>query len=407
MVQQYLPLTTVYSYSALECFRQCPQKFKLQYIDKVETDGQTSIESFNGTLVHTTLQRLYEDRRHEKIDSLDEITYFLRSSWNDLFDDSVIITKGEYTVENYLKMAERYLADYYKRYYPFDQGRTIALEERITVDLDGSGNYRLQGYIDRLTDLGNGTYEIHDYKTSSRLPKRSDLEEDLQLAIYSMGVRENYPDVRDVDLIWHYLAFDKEFRLKKEKDQMERVRSSVVGLIDAIEGEKKFESKGSALCDWCEYNDFCERFVHQRKVERLSKNEFLNDPGVKLVDRFQDLSEQRQKIVSELDEQLEKVKAALIELCRREGMSVIYGSKMKVSVFRAEDIKVPAWNDENRKLLNAILREYGIWDEVSTLDKYELKRRLKEGGIPADLIESIRDLVTLEPTYRLSLKKKD
>ncbi len=377
----------------------------MQYIDKVETEGQKSVEAFTGSMVHSALQRLYEDRMHEKIDSLEEITDFLRSSWSDLFDNSIFVIRSDYTSENYLRMAERFLSDYYRHYYPFDQGRTIALEDRVFVDLDESGGYRLQGYIDRLTDLGNGTFEIHDYKTGSHLPKIADLEDDLQLAIYTLGVRESYHDVKEVQFVWHYLAFDKEIRSAQE-EKVEAVKSDLMGLIDVIEQTKEFESKASALCDWCEYSDFCERFVHLRGLEKLSENEYLNDPGVKLVDRYQELSERKQKVVSEIDQELEKVKEAMVQLAKRDGLSVIYGSKVKASVYMVDDIRVPAWNDENRKLLNAILREYGIWDEISSLDVYALKRRMKDGEIPPDLMESIRDLVVLEQSYRVTLRKK-
>jgi len=52
-------------------------------------------------------------------------------------------------------MAEKYLTKYYNRYFPFDQGRTIALEERIMLMLDETKGHHLQGFIDRLTDGNN------------------------------------------------------------------------------------------------------------------------------------------------------------------------------------------------------------------------------------------------------------
>jgi hypothetical protein len=53
-------------------------------------------------------------------------------------------------------------------------------------------------------------YEIHDYKTNSRLPLPDYIHADRQLALYVIGVKNNYPDVKDVRLIWHFLKFDKE-----------------------------------------------------------------------------------------------------------------------------------------------------------------------------------------------------
>jgi len=34
------------------------------------------------------------------------------------------------------------------------------------INLDDKGEYRLRGFIDRLDQVKDRTYEIHDYKTS-------------------------------------------------------------------------------------------------------------------------------------------------------------------------------------------------------------------------------------------------
>jgi len=47
-------------------------------------------------------------------------------------------------------MARKFVTDYYKRYNPFDQTKTIAIEDRVLINLDKSGNYKLQGYIGTL-----------------------------------------------------------------------------------------------------------------------------------------------------------------------------------------------------------------------------------------------------------------
>ena len=188
---------TVYSHSRLSCYEQCPQKFKLQYIDKVETEVEESVEAFLGSRVHETLEKLYRDHQHQKLDSLEDLLVFLRSEWQANWSDAIVIVNDEYTLENYLKMAEKYVSDYYKRYHPFDQGRTVALEERILITIDTSGEYKLQGYIDRLSESKDGFYEIHDYKTNSRLPLAEYIRSDRQLTLYMIGVKNQYPDVQD------------------------------------------------------------------------------------------------------------------------------------------------------------------------------------------------------------------
>lgn len=68
---------TVYSHSRLSTFEQCPQKFKLKYIDKVETEAEESVEAFLGVRVHETLEKLYRDLQYQKENTLDDLLDFL------------------------------------------------------------------------------------------------------------------------------------------------------------------------------------------------------------------------------------------------------------------------------------------------------------------------------------------
>lgn len=77
---------------------------------------------------------------------------------------------------------------------------------------------------------------MHDYKTGSPLPKQEELDEDRQLAMYSLWVRRRFKDFKKVRLVWHFLAVDKEmdsFRTKKELEDLrekvlEQIKVSVV-----------------------------------------------------------------------------------------------------------------------------------------------------------------------------------
>ena len=194
-------MMVVYSHSRLSCFEQCPYKYKLKYIDKVESEIAASVEAFLGSLVHETLEKLYQDLSFHKVNTLEELLTYLREEWKKNFNDDILIVKEEYTPENYLQMAEKFIKDYYQRYYPFDHEKTIAIEDQLFINLDGSGEYKLQGFIDRLAEKEDGYYEIHDYKTNSRLPSPQSFKTDRQLALYAIGVKLRYPDVKDVRLV--------------------------------------------------------------------------------------------------------------------------------------------------------------------------------------------------------------
>jgi len=104
---------TIYSHSRLSCYEQCPHKYKLQYIDKVKTEVKESIEIFLGRKVHETLKRLYRDLMYQKRNTLEELLSFLYDEWSKNWNDSIVIVKRECAPEDYLKMAEKCISDYY------------------------------------------------------------------------------------------------------------------------------------------------------------------------------------------------------------------------------------------------------------------------------------------------------
>ena len=250
---------TIYSYSKLKCFEQCPQKFKFQYIDKIRTEFKESVELFLGKRVHETLNKLYRDPWYQKEITLEDLLFFLNNRWTKNWNDSITIVKEEYRQKDYLKMAEKYITDYYNRYKPFYHERTISLEERVLINLDGSCKYKLCSYIDRLTEAENGCCTIHDYKTCSRLPSLEDIKKDRQLALYAIGVKERYPDTMGIRLILHFLKFDKEIDSTRTDGELEELRQNTIQLIDTIENTKKFPANPSRLCEWCKFKSICRR----------------------------------------------------------------------------------------------------------------------------------------------------
>ena len=192
---------TIYSHSRLTTFENCPHKYKLKYIDRVETEDFETIEAFLGSRVHEVLEKLYRDLLNGKELSLGELLEYYEKVWEGNWSPDIVVVKEDYTPENYREVGLECLRDYYEQHHPFTDGTTVGLEKGVIVDLDDSGHYRLQGYIDRLVDKGKGVYEIHDYKTSARLPTQAEADEDQQLARYQLAVQEMWPDVEEISLV--------------------------------------------------------------------------------------------------------------------------------------------------------------------------------------------------------------
>jgi len=378
----------------------------LKYIDRVETETEQSVEAFMGSRVHATLEKLYQDLKFQKLNTLDELLVFLRDEWKKNWSDSIVIVKEEYTSENYLKMAEKFVTDYYNKYKPFNHGRTISLEERIQINLDDSGDYKLQGYIDRVMESEEGYYEVHDYKTNSRLPLAEYLDNDRQLALYAIGVKERYPDVKDVKLVWHFLAFNKEIDSTRTDEELEELKKSVIELIDKIESDEKFEANPSLLCDWCEFKPICRQWSHLYMIREKPENEYLSDSGVKLVNRYAELKQKQKQITLDLYAELEKLEEAIISFAEKENIDVVFGSKNKVKIKESERFKFPSKNSKKRKELVDILKKHGKWEEVDQLDTAGLNKIILEKQWDEELLDVLSQYVELDKSKRLYISKK-
>jgi len=391
---------TIYSHSQLSTYEGCPLKYKLSYRDKIKRDIE-GIEAFLGSMVHETLKKCYDDAKYTKINPLDDLLGYYDSIWDKNWHDSIIITKKDLTKDNYRALGKKMIGSYYNRHCSFDSDITMATEMMVNFSLDDARKYNLVGYIDRLSRTKEGIYRIHDYKTSAHLPTQIEADNDRQLGLYQIGVQNKWTDVANVKLVWHYLAFDKDLISSRSQEQLSKLKQDNMELIDEIEATEDFLPKESALCNWCEYPDLCPRRKHFIFVESLPVNEYLKETGVVLVNKYVELREK----ASEIDDEIEKVKEAILEYAKKESVDVIRGNDRKVTVKFDEKLKFPGKNEKDRKKLDSMIIGAGKWMEVSQLDTTSLTRSIEKGLWDKELVDQVMKFGRIEETSSISLSK--
>jgi putative RecB family exonuclease len=393
-----------YSHSQLSTYETCPHQYKLAYIEKIkiETEG---IEAFMGSRVHDALEKLYRDLKVTKLNSLEEILEYYHQSWEKNWNEMIQIIRRDYTAEDYKRLGERCITEYYKRYYPFDQGKTLGLEENIYFALDEEKGYWIRGFIDRLALSNHSILEIHDYKTSGRLPAQEDVNSDRQLAFYQMGVEGKWKDIQEVRLVWHYLAFDAEIRSSRTPEKLHQLRQETLELIQKIESDRQFLPKEGALCDWCDYQAFCPKRKHLITVENLPLNEYLNEEGVTLVNKYVELKERKRLLDEEIDVELAKVEEALYAYAQKEEIEAIYGSDHVAKIKVETKEKYPLKGDPSRRALDDIVKKAGKWMEVSDLNPWMLARVIGRGSWDSLLIKKVKEFSSLEESRSITVSK--
>ena len=375
---------TAYSNSLLGTYEQCPLKYKLRYRDRIRRKLETA-ERFLGTVVHWTLKECYDDYRFGGNKDLDGLLSHYNRLWKQGWNDSIIIMKRDKTQEDFKSHGEEMLGNYYRHYSPFNSDLTIDTELSVSFFLDDAHNYRMIGYIDRLSRTPDGIVQIHDYKTSANLPSQVDVDTDRQLALYQIGVQQKWPDFKNIRLIWHYLAFDMELVSSRSPKAISELAGDTMRLIDEIESKQDFPPRESGLCDWCEYLDLCPLRKHFVKLKSLTKNEYVNEPGVILVDRYTLLKNRSEST----DWEIENAKVALLEYARREGIEVVRGSEYQVRIKPVSKLNSLGENDIERKELDKIVHQLGKWAKVFQTDITSLSNIVDSTFWSNELMEQV------------------
>ncbi len=253
-----------YSQSRIAAYENCPQQYKLRYLDRIKPLGsKESVEAFLGQRVHEALEKLYKELLLSKENSLEELLAYYRERWQANWHDNIVIRENGLTRKYYFETGLRALKSYWQRYQPFDQARTLSTELGLEFKV---GDFKIKGRIDRLSWSAKGVYEIHDYRTSGFLPGQEKLDNDLQHAIYQIGISALFPDVKDVLFVWHYLLHDKEMTSLRTEAQLKNMKKQLISLIRDIERDDRFEPKESKICEWCEYFSYCPAKIHELTV---------------------------------------------------------------------------------------------------------------------------------------------
>ncbi|GAH69665.1 unnamed protein product [marine sediment metagenome] len=147
-------------------------------------------------------------------------------------------------------------------------------------------------------------------------------------------------------------------------------------------------------------------------VGSLPVNKYLKDSGVKLVNEFTRLDGKKKSYkvkIEEIDEELEKIKEAVIKYAGNIGVEVVIGSDHKLKITSNEKIKMPGQGTKERESLIALLSQLNRWEEVSALDIAELKKVIIEEKWDAIILDEIKKFIEIETvkSVRLSKSKRE
>ena len=273
------------SYSQLSMFSECPQRWKLNYIDKLRV-SEPSIHLLFGTAMHEVIQTWLEVMYHDSIKNANKLN--LEQRLHDKMMELFKQGKEEYgknpcTLEqlreffqdgcDILDFVKKRRADYFsKRGY-----KLIGCEVPIEVDL--KKNVKIVGYLDLvILDERTGTLTIYDIKTSTQgwnKWMKKDENKTQQLLLYKQFYAKQYNHpIENIEVeyfivkrkLWENAMFPQK-RVQKFSPasgtvSMNKVAKRLNTFLDLAfddEGERISENiiptPSKKACKWCEFKN--------------------------------------------------------------------------------------------------------------------------------------------------------
>jgi putative RecB family exonuclease len=349
------------SYSSINTYETCPQKFKFQYEDRLPTSPSPALAF--GDSLHQALHR-FHSRPVPVAPSVDELQEMLESVWvRDGFSDPS-------EERMYLDHGRQVLAQYHRENAPTYR-IPAALEFRFTIDIEG---VQLAGVIDRMDRIPGGGYEIIDYKTNRRLPPQERIDRDLQLSIYAVAAKEVW-GIEPERLTLYYLLPGQRMSTTRTAADAEDLRRRIGTVAERI-GAGMFEPRENPLCDWCEFQALCPIFRHRE--ERRN-----GDPAPRMtevVDEWIGLKRDGRRVYRRIDELAGLINA----FCDEHNYRRLFGTDGAAIDRRPQHITAP---DEAK--LRSVLEPLDLWERVLSVDPAKVNALIESRTLPPDVEDAV------------------
>jgi len=240
--------TGTFSFSQLASFDICPLEYRYKFLDH-QRESVQSEPMFLGERLHEALYFLY---RHTTI----PVTEAELLAWFAArIRETVPALTTQIQLNDLIQRGSELLRFHYANEYQSQTKRTIALEKRFVIEL--AADLLFVGRVDRIAIAPSGTYEIIEYKTSTRKwtsrPRIPDL---LQLAAYGVAALLEY-HVPAVLVRRHQLGTgDNDDVVIRETDP-KRISKALRRWINRIWRTREFVARPGLHCRSCQFGPIC------------------------------------------------------------------------------------------------------------------------------------------------------
>lgn len=220
-----------YSYSKISCYKECPKKFKFNYIDKMyKFEDAPHFEK--GKFFHYVMEH-YPHIPPKKF----KFRHFGETQQTEMVDKiKDLLTNDTRLIDLLTK-------------YKLKAEHTFYIGENFNV-MSKKKNSLIYGVIDYIGKKDDEVL-IVDWKTG-----KSEASFD-QLQMYAIWAFLAMPNINKVRIALYYLEQDRVDEELVERVSLENLLLKYINIINSIETDTNFEKKKSNKCEWCIYFNEC------------------------------------------------------------------------------------------------------------------------------------------------------
>ncbi|MDR3048630.1 MAG: PD-(D/E)XK nuclease family protein [Elusimicrobiota bacterium] len=242
------------SYSRVNAYIFCPFRYKLIYIDNLHTPVNSDI-SFGHT-IHKTLEQFHSQKG--------KTWNFLMECYDDSWKSGGFLTPIS-AFEYYLR-GQKMLSNYFNSFKQSD-AEILYTEKNFDANI---GKYKFVGIIDRIDKYPDGTYEIMDYKTHSKVWNQEKVDKDLQLTFYAYACKTIFGFNPDRICIY-FLSQNKKVYTARTQQDIENAINISMTAAEKIAEENWTPNRSH--CQQCDFKYKCRNSICVRRPPKTAQKQ--------------------------------------------------------------------------------------------------------------------------------------
>jgi len=222
-----------YSYSKINTYKNCPYRFKLQYIDKIKTPFVMNKSLEKGSFLHKGIELYLKDEIKKIADF--EFKVYNDEEKSKLFKQLKKILKND-NIQYYKTKENLYI----------EKGFGLDIDTLEVKDYNYDSD--IIGFIDLMFyDEDEKIVYIIDHKSG----KFNENQDKIQLYIYYLVALSLFP-AEKAKLYFDFIEHNKSISFEFDKSEKEKIQNEVKKIIEMIEMSSSFPKKDT-FCNWCPY----------------------------------------------------------------------------------------------------------------------------------------------------------